>query len=169
MTGQEGQTETRYFDELGGDVTVQKLPAMKAQLLWLRLARVAGPAIGKLVETLDGEKVRDFAAGSGGGVNGIGEALNLLVSRLTVEEFDQLRRELLQGVFFGGQPITKTADVVFMGKTLALWKVLAFALEVNFADFFGGVRVAVAKFLARKPQNSATSPNTSPQPGPAGG
>jgi len=166
---------SKFFDEFGVELTVTKLPPMKAQLLWLRLMRIFGPALGRFFDGLGQGALTQLAeknpeAASGG----LGPMLESVAVKLTETEFEQVRHTLLQCVTVQGDagksgPFLRVADALCMGRTVAMWKVLGFAVEANYADFFDVVRAAVARFRASSGDRSKASPTTSSQPGPAGG
>lgn len=160
---------TRFFETINGNVTVSMLPGMKAQTLFWEMTRHIGPSIIKVFEALERDQIARLQSGDASGVTGIAAATEMLCSKLTKQEFEYIRRELLALVHYEGQPISKVADLIFQGKTFTLWRVLAFAIEVNYLDFFDAARVLAASFLVKRTPSSENSPNESPQLGLVGG
>lgn len=154
------------IDGLEHPVLISKLPALKAQTLFVKLSRLIGPAIGRLASGMGDEGGAVGLASVRG--KEIAGAIDSLVDRLTEEEFEKLRASLLQLTFYGGGPLLPQADAVFQGKTLALWRIMLKALEVNFSDFFAGAGGFVETFRAQLAHLSGTSPTKSNPPGDAG-
>lgn len=162
------EPNVRHFDGIG-EVTISLLPALKAQLLWVRIARIVGPPMARIIQALERDKLAQLAEGNPAGVGGISEAVEILASKMTEAEFDGIRRELLALAHVDGKPLLPVANVLFQGKVLALFKVMWFAIEANYADFSEGVRAAVGTFLAQKARPSESSPKESPALGLVGG
>lgn len=137
-----------------GDYTyrVSQLPASKARKLLIRLFRVAGPSLGKVLESLEGKDgTMQVAAlkGDKGGIDvdlsKISDALALLATNVFEEDFEYVVATLLREDRVEYMPEGKwmplnmqLADLHFAGKLDQLFKLIAFALEVNYAGFFAG-------------------------------
>ena len=135
------KSESRQFDDLV--VTVQQLPAMRGVLLSRKLARIAAPAIGALKSvSLDAD------------VSVLGDALVQVLEQLSEKDLEELIKTLLETatVEVDGKiaPLRPVFDMVFAGKVLTVFKVLAFAIEVNFLDFFGPLRAMSARKALEK-------------------
>lgn len=133
--------------------TVQQLPARPALKLFNKLARVATPALGKLLGGQGTAKLSELDATS------LGAALEALFDRLSPEQQDQMTEELLQGALVDGAPLWPQFNVHFQGRIVEVFQLLRFALKVNFGDFFKGLLAAAGSLSAKKP---AESPSTSP-------
>ena len=135
---------TRDIDGL--DVTVTQFAVSRTLPLLATLMQVAGPAIGKLAPML------------GGGMAGLGKtqvdalapALVALAGGLAEVQAAKLLADLLGGTIVvatddNGKLVkhdlsggTGAIDRAFDGRLMTVFKVAAFALEVNYGDFFGG-------------------------------
>ncbi len=155
------RSETRTID--GIEFTVTQMPAMRSQRVFQRLASAIGPAIAAAL--------RDAPAGDAileGDVR-IGDAVKQLFDRLTIPELEAIEKELLETatVVQDGQTarVLAIADELLAGRLSTLFKLVAFAIEVNYRDFFdaaGGARALLAEALTWK------SRGASPKTGPAG-
>ena len=135
--------------------TVQQLPARPALKLFNKLARVATPALGKLLGAQGAAKLSELDVAS------IGTALEALFDRLTPEQQDQMTEELLQGALVDGAPLWPQFNVHFQGRIAEALQLLRFALKVNFGDFFKGLLAAASSLSPKKPaENPPTSPTT---------
>lgn len=156
------QAETRTIDEI--EVTVQQLPARRAERIFHRLMTAVGPAIA--------------AAASGLGQGGsaleadvdLGAAARTLFDRLTWAETEAIQKELLETaqVTIDGKTglLMPLVDELLAGKVGTLLKIAAFAIEVNFKDLFqmassaDGLLAKVLRSTSQKPSSGS---------GPAGG
>lgn len=140
------KSESKAFDDL--EVTVQQLPATRAMRLSRRLAKVAAPAISALQGLAKGS-VLDADVGV------IGKALAEALEQFSEADLDSLIKELLETatVKIAGKtaPLLPVLDDVLAGRTFTLYKILAFALAVNFADFFEALRGMQAKKTLEEP------------------
>lgn len=113
--------------------TVNQLSATRAEEVLTILNGLLGAGVAKL-----------------GSPEDLGPAVGELLQKLGAKELSDLRRRLLidAGTVMDGAPFKKeTFDGVFAGQLLASYKLLGFAIRLNFADFGGGLSalVAVAK------------------------
>ena len=127
--------ESRFFEGVG-DVSVQQLPAMRAVKLSRRLIQVAAPAVAALKDlTADASVLGDAIAGA--------------LAEFSEKDLEALIKDLLETatVEQDGKlaKVMPLFDSLFGGKIFTLYKVLAFALEVNFADFFEPLRALNVK------------------------
>ncbi|KKN75988.1 hypothetical protein LCGC14_0375450 [marine sediment metagenome] len=122
---------------------VSQLPASKARKLLVRLFKVAGPSLGKVLESLKGKNgktgLNDLNLGK------ISEGLALLANNVFEDDFEYVVNALLEGerIIYhvdGKWPVLslETSDILFAGKLDQMFKLIAFALEVNFSSFFAG-------------------------------
>ena len=129
------RTEARVFDDLGS-VTVQQLPAMRAVKLSRRLIQIAAPAVAAL---------KDLSADA----SVLGDAISNALAEFSEKDLEALIKDLLETATIEQEgkiaKVMPLFDELFRGKVFTLYKVLAFALEVNFADFFEPLRALKAK------------------------
>lgn len=117
--------------EIGGVVyEVQQLPARRALRLVARLGKVLGVLIGSV-----------STGGRGVGDLDLGDALAGVFDRVTPDEQDAILGELFASTTIvepsGAKvPFWSVIDTRMQGKVFDVYKVAAFAMEVNFADFF---------------------------------
>ena len=134
---------------------VTQLPASKARKLLTRLFKVAGPSVGKALEGL-GKTLKQTVAskkeGEGLTINlrdldlsKLSDAVTLLAQNVFEEDFEYVVAALLEGErvrvqIDGKWPVLtlESSDMLFAGKLDQMFRLIAFALEVNFAGFFGG-------------------------------
>lgn len=132
----------------GTEYTVRQLTATPAYTLLTKLTRIVGPAFGAL-------SAGDSASSK------ISEAINVLASKLDETEVTVIVKQLVGCVDIDGTPLSKTFEAHFHGGNLSeMFKLLGFVLEVNYADFFGGlesVKIKAAAFLAAQPSKSQTT------------
>ena len=133
-----GQSEPREID--GETYTVTQFPASKNLRLWTRIVRLLGEPLGALVQgaVAAGGLALSAAVDIQGAVKALAEKLEPL-------EFESLVRDLLSGTFVKGvgpdgnvvaKDVADVFDGLFAGRMTTLFKVLAFVMEENYADFF---------------------------------
>lgn len=132
------QTQSRTIGEL--DVDTTQLPARRAIKLAGKLGRVIGPALSKAKGLSMQSDIADLAP-----------ALTAFFTSLSDTEYDALLLEILSSTVVTGVcgdvaerrrvqlDSLKKIDDAFGADMSGLVKVAAFALEVNFRDFMGGV------------------------------
>lgn len=148
------RTLSRTID--GIEVTVTQFPVSRSLPLTATLMKVAGPAIGKLAPML------------GGGLDGLGKtnvdglapALVALADGLSEVEIVKLLADILGGTLVvttdEGGKLRKhdlsggsaAIDRAFDGNLMTVFRVAAFALEVNFGSFFDGSALPVEEAAA---------------------
>jgi hypothetical protein len=132
------ELKSRTID--GHTYEVQELPARLALRTLNRLSRHTLPALARAFGAAKSESLDDIDTGE------LGAALETLFEHLTDDELDGLTETLLKDVsLVDGKPLWAQMDVHFQGRMLALLKLLGFAIEVNFADFFGALRGLVGR------------------------
>jgi len=128
------KTDEREID--GILVKTVQLPAMRAFKLLARLAKAVGPALGVLTK-FDPNTQLEAVAGEFAGA----------FASLDADEAERLVPEILikTTVFIpderGGSEklLTKDRiDDIFTGRLMTLFRVVGFALQVNFQDFYAG-------------------------------
>lgn len=128
--------------DIGGTTfEVHQLPARRSLRLIARLGKVLGPVLTRVAGILrEGGKVGDLQ------VEKLAPVLGGLFEALPPAEAESLFEEILASthVVKGGRPVPlwPVVDIELQGRTLDLFKVAAFALEVNYADFFDALRAA---------------------------
>ena len=126
------EKHTKEFQGAEGPVfiTVNQLNGMKGATLFFKLAKKVLPAAmsGKLD---NGQRMA---------------AMTSAVESLTVEEFEAYTKELLNGQIVVRIPSQDAVDSdafsklgqIFRGQPMEIFKLIMFALEVNFASFLKG-------------------------------
>jgi hypothetical protein len=147
--------ETRTKDLDGHTYEVTQLPAMRGMKLLTRIGRAIGPALAKLA-TSDGTLDTGNA----------GAAMEALFSNLTEGELEHFIREmLLQGGALkqDGRPLSLAGafDLEMAGKPMTILKLLVFAFEANYGDFYAAAGALLApaaspKAVANPSQESIT-------------
>lgn len=103
---------------------------------------------------------RRMAGLLGTGFTDVGKILAELGS-MSAKDFDDLVNDVLARTTIDGTPAVEQFDVLFQGRLDFLFAVVKFALEVNFARFFVGLRGTLAPQKAASPSATpATSPTT---------
>lgn len=145
--------------EIGGTVfQATQLPARRSLRLFARLGKVAAPVIAHLtaVGQAKGAKKNLLSMDVGSLV----PVLQALFEALPPAEAESLFEEVLSStaIIEAGKspiPLWPVVDSRLQGRTLDLFKVAAFALEVNYGDFLDAFRAATGA--------SAAEPSTSPE------
>lgn len=126
------KTETIELETSEGacEISVTQLDGNRGGQLGIKLAQLLGPPIVSLVGAMEGS---DMAKAM--------EAAQLLLSKVTPEEFERIKTEVLRGAQarYGGE--FRDVDSKFIGEAFAghpgsLYKLVGFALKVNFQSFF---------------------------------
>lgn len=152
--------QTKTID--GMTFTVQQLPAMRAQRLKPRIVSIlAGPAA-KIGTVLGGaRRLEDLDLGALAG------AFDALAGKLSPDEYEAVTRELLETTLVQQGPnlipLLPVFDDIMAGRTLTVDKLLLFAVEVNYGDFFDALRGAFGRTLAESLSKESTISSTSGQ------
>jgi hypothetical protein len=134
---------------------VPPLPAMRSFALQARIAPAlteVAKGFGALKEGLDGD------------VTAIAPAIAGFFAKLGADELEAIAKTLLADATMDGKalftPSGNPFDVHMRGRTMDTWKLLWFAIEVNYPDFFkalgGGVKAEGKE--ASKSKESTISP-----------
>jgi hypothetical protein len=120
----------------GNTFQVEALPAMRSFALQARIAPALGEVIGVAAGILTGGGI-DTAD-----VAELAPVLGRFFAKLPSAELQDVTRELLTGATMDGVPLFTSGqgdpfDLKMRGRTLDVWKLLWFSLEVNYPDFFG--------------------------------
>lgn len=158
---------------------VEQLPAMRSFVLQPRILPVAAEVVGLFLDTLG-------KAGKTAGEVSIASLLDMDLAataetfvaavarcclKLPPSELETITRELLCGATCDGQLLFQfdgkpgTFDLVMRGRTIDTWRLLFFAVQVNYPDFSSAVADLRKGSTAASP--SAGS-NTSDLAGPSG-
>jgi len=137
------QSKYKVID--GTEYTVTQFPARVGTRLKFKLAKKLLPGLSTTKLNLDSDvNIQVILSWIGGALDNMDpdEAVNLIMEMLA-----STRRGTHSGQ--GGVEITpEIFDLEYAGKYLELYKVLAYVLEVNYGDFFGGVRSIIQNKLA---------------------
>jgi hypothetical protein len=123
------EVETREID--GEKYACRMMPATKGQKVLIRLTDLVGrPALVMAAGAMKGEddnvQLHDI----------IDLGTRIIFERLTDEEADASIKDVLDGVMVeNGGDVLKNFDEHFRGRILHMYKVFAWALEVNYRDF----------------------------------
>lgn len=140
------KTESAVIDGIKFETT--QFAAMRGYKLLTKLVKSVGPALGLLATAQDGDSIESMAP-----------ALGAALSNLTEQDAQSLLLEILAattaeiGTVMLGLGTQVAIDGVFSGKLSTMFKVVAHALKVNYADFFGGTPDEAAE--ATRSQGSA--------------
>ncbi len=135
----------------GHTYAVHMLPAMEGWRLFVELASAVGPSIGVVLDALpDTGSLKDFALNAQkiATEEGIGamdlkgdkiEAAIRSVLKVVDPDFvERVTKQLARQTTVDGKALTDVFEFHFAGKIGGLVKWLAFALSVQYADFFDG-------------------------------
>jgi len=161
------KTESKIIDDLS--VKVVQLPPRRSYKLLARIGRVIGPAFEKLASvTMDSE------------ISELAPALGAFFAELDDSVVDDLMERILQNVSVtydnAHMPLTlQNFDLIFSGRELLGLKVMAFALQVQYAEHLSGavndqIKAAMAAKLnsLSKSQSQTTTLPMSGQSGDSG-
>ena len=136
----------------GAKYTVTQMTARRALQMQAKIMKLIGPSIGEAISASGGEA-------------SFGKAIGTLAATLDEKTFDSFILELLNGVRKNGMELKEsTIDLEFAGALNTLFKVLAFVLEANYADFFseGGILKEVWQAVALSMMSHQVTPPESP-------
>lgn len=125
--------------------TVQQLPVTRALRLSAKLGGILAPALAKASKSVAGTNLDNIA---GLDISLLGDALETLMMKMTPDELEFCTKELLYVLEKDGKDISRSFDTEFCGELLTVFKLLRFAFEVNFGDFFDAARGWQAKLRA---------------------
>jgi len=134
------KTETRVIEGLS--VTVTQFSALRSLRLMARLGGLLAPMLSAL-EMLDGVDLKSDIP-----LRQLQPLVMQLFETLTPETAVSLAGELLlsSSVIYEDRKVelndSSRIDLVFGGNLIGLLKSLAFSIEVNYRDFFGGTPAA---------------------------
>lgn len=151
---------------------VKQMKVRKAHRVMTRIAKVIGPSLGAVGDDLDARPAGENGSGSlfGGAISG---AVSKFAENLGEEDInwlvDELRPDIERETDVEGSFVPMTADLwddTFAGALLDEFKLIAFVLEHNYAQFFtelGGIAGVRVRLGIRTP--SASKPPSTERTG----
>lgn len=154
-------SKTERIDEHVFEVT--QLTAKRAVRLVLRLGKMAGPSLMGIIQAaLQGSGAASLKGGSsvkgalaaleGLDVSKLGPALEGFFDRVSDADMDYLQKELLETAIMDGAPLWPQYDVALQGQLGTVFKLLWFALRVQFENFSRD-RVASPRAVETEPES----------------
>jgi len=143
---------------------VTQLGAVEGRRMLVRISKIVLPTLGALIKDADFGRLSDLNIAD----IDIDSAAKALVEAVDADSVDKIIESMsgiteIWGPGFGaaGAPMAHHFDDHFAGRYAAMLRWLAFALKVNFSDFFDG-KGSVAKLAAslRSPEVASESPST---------
>ena len=126
------ETKTKVID--GAEIAVTPFFARRGLAMQARLLKIAGPGLAPLLEKGADAEI-DFTA-----------VIMALTARLDEQEVVKYIEDLLAGTRYNGIELTGVnIDAQFSCNYWQLFKVIGFALEVNFGGFFAAIGKAIPK------------------------
>lgn len=126
------RSESMEFETSDGpcEITVTQLDGNRGGTLGVRMAQLVGPPIVNLVGAMEGNDISKVV-----------DAAQTLISKVTPEEFERIKSEVLRGAQAKYNGEFTDVDSKFIGEAFAghpgsLYKLVGFALKVNFQNFF---------------------------------
>lgn len=157
------KTDSRIID--GDEYTVTALGARAASKLWYRLVGIIGATVGQLGGDM---KLNSIKAALGSvGLSNFSDAINMLMTKLSENDLEKIMAELFWSLKKTGRDQSTGEALTFdmskpgvfdgqlSGQVMTVGKLVAFALEVNFADFFDAMRAQWAKGVQEKAAKAA--------------
>lgn len=136
------ESKDKKIDDL--NVTVTQFGARRGLKLKVKLLKIFGPALVKMVEGLDLGSDKKFTLENDVDLDKLGDGVKLLFERVDEDQTLALVEEILADTKIStpdgkitSEDIAKVFDMVFSGNYLTMYKVVGFALEVNYGSFFG--------------------------------
>lgn len=129
----------------GFKIQISPLPCTKALEVLHRLGQSLSPSVAAMLGLLQGGQQIDLASVD---IAELGGALVAFFRGCSWPDLKYFIDNLLQPALCNDQPLLRTMDITFQAKTMSLLKVLVFAIEVNYSDFFDVARGALAQQAA---------------------
>ena len=121
------KTQEKIIDDI--NIMVTEMPAMRALRLQTKLFKIIGSPFAELL------KIKNDDSDSEN--NCFSKAITILSQNLDENEFENLVLSLCLCVRANGHEMNKGyIDIHFAGKLNTIFKIIAFVIEVNYADFF---------------------------------
>lgn len=136
---------------IGGNLfTVSPMSALRSFALQPRLAPALAEVAGALGSLGDGAGDLNVAV--------LAPAVSRFFAKMPPAELLEITKQLLDGATMDGVQLFSAAgnpiEVQLRGRTLDMWRLLWFALEVNYPDFFVELRGSVAASRAASPSEA---------------
>lgn len=152
------ETHEKIIDDF--NVTVTEMPAMRALRLQTKLFKIIGSPLAELLKIKQDDEDSEN--------NCFSRAVAILCQNLNENEFENLVIELCLCVRVNGIEMKKPyIDIAFTAKLNTLFKILAYVIEVNYADFFqegSFINLALAEIKLRNMSKSKTESKEILQP-----
>jgi hypothetical protein len=153
------RTETKNID--GRTIHVTTLGAIAASKLGVRLTKILGPGLFRMLSGAPGVAAKGLKADID--LSTVGSGVEALLDRLGENDLEPIVRLLFETAKLekDGQtmPFLAVFDLEYAGDLAGLGKALVFALEVNYGNFFGGLRSRLEQALAKnQPVKGSPSP-----------
>lgn len=129
----------------GVKYTVQQLPVTRALRLSAKLGGIIAPALAKASKSVSGMSLESLG---GLDVALFGDAIETFMTKMSPDELEFCTKELLYVLEKDGKDISRSFDTEFCGELMTVFKLLRFAFEVNFGDFFDAARSWQTKLRA---------------------
>ena len=127
--------ETKKEDIDGLMVSVTQFPGMEAIKLHSYLGRKIVPALAGIMGSVG--SLKDLSMESDVDTEALSSAFATLFDQLTESELEKLLLRMLKTTTVDGAEVKKeTIDIIFSGRTTAIYKILWFVIKVNYPDFF---------------------------------
>lgn len=136
----------------GFEIQISPLPALQATRVFHRLGKCISPSLAKGMGLVRGEKV-DLASLE---LSSLGGAFSSFFETCSENDLMYFIDQLLGSAIVDNKMLKGVIDVVFQAKILTLFKVLVFAIEVNYSDFFKGLLAKLAEKQAEKKTDSTS-------------
>lgn len=122
------------------EITVTQLDGNKGSQLGVRLVQLVGPSIVGLVGAMEGNDVSKMV-----------DTAQTLLTKVTPEEFEKIKTEVLRGAQAKLNGEFHDVDARFIGDAFAghpgsLYKLVGFALKVNFQNFLTDLGINAERF-----------------------
>jgi hypothetical protein len=144
------EPSTKNIDGL--TIVISPLPARQGLRVLHRLGKSISPSVSRMIGLARGGMEIDLSELD---VVSLSQALSNFFETCSEKDLDYFIDQLLDAAIVNNQRLLDVVNTVFQAKVLTLLKVLVFAVEVNYQDFFGGLRDQFAKQQAKKPASTS--------------
>ncbi len=134
----------------GFEIQLSPLPALQGARVLHRLGKCVTPVIGSAMGLIRGEKV-DISSLD---ISSLGGAFTSFFQTCTEADLMYFIDQLLSTAIVDNQRLKDVVDVKFQARLFTLFKVLFYAVEINYSDFFKGLRDKSAEKQAEKKTES---------------
>lgn len=144
------ETHEKMIDDF--NVMVTEMPAMRALRIQTKLLKIIGSPLSELLKIKPDDEDSEN--------NCFSKSVTILCQNLNENDFENLVLELCLCVRVNGHEMKKSfIDITFTAKLNTLFKILAYVIEVNYADFFqegSFINQAIAELKTRNTSKSKT-------------